>query len=67
MLNYLMRNILKFLRELLRALILMAYGMRNLMRSGELQENRTGIFDYRIAGAYLFRELKIEIRITTLR
>lgn len=45
---------MKFLRELLRALILMAYGMRNLMRSGELQENHIGILDFRIAGTYLF-------------
>lgn len=45
---------MKFLRELLRVLILMAYGMRNPMRSGELQENRTGIPNYRIAGTYLF-------------
>ena len=27
--------------------------MRNPMRSAELQENRTGILDYRIAEAYL--------------
>ena len=45
---------MKFLRELLRALILMAYGIRIPMRSGKLQENRTEIPDYRIAGAYLF-------------
>ena len=51
---YFVKNVMKFLRELLRTLILMAYGMRNPMRSGELQENRTGIFDYRIAGTYLF-------------
>lgn len=51
---YFVKNVMKFLRELLRALILMAYGMRNPKRSGELQENRTGILDYRIAGTYLF-------------
>lgn len=45
---------MKFLRELLRALILMAYGIRIPMRFGESQENHIGILDYRIAGTYLF-------------
>lgn len=51
---YFVKNVMKFLRELLRTLILMVYGMRNPMHSGELQENRTGIPNYRIAGTYLF-------------
>lgn len=51
---YFVKNVMKFLRELLRALILMAYGIRIPMRSGESQENHIGILDYRIAGTYLF-------------
>ncbi len=51
---YFVKNVMKFLREFLRVLILMAYGIRISMRSGKLQENRTEIPDYRIAGAYLF-------------